>query len=308
MKSLMEKWFENLLQQNIIESFNTPVGEYYRLKPCDFYIPDTIVQILKKEYHPGLEKGGYFLALPEKKNNSVLFVIKEIRFVKNIASLPSEQYKKDVTESEAAITYALNNDLVPFFFHSHPTQSPNILGEAFMYNRQLDTSSPDKLLSLFSGISIGKLMLRLPDILVVVNGRLKADTFIGFYGGLVAPIGFEERKQILKDSLSDKVSDSFENLLQTPGKRLFGVLAVSAFIFLLIKYPKATLTGILTAASIMPSIAYTSPAINEFLGVAHSFSLQISLPKVSNEATLKDEQILNDLLAEHKKKFFGKAA
>ena len=92
-----------------------------------------------------------------------------------------------------------------------------------MYNQQLDTSSPDKFLSLFSGISIGKLMLRLPDILVVVNGRLKADTFIGFYGGLVAPIGFEERKQILKDSLSDKVSDSFENLLQTPGKRLFGV-------------------------------------------------------------------------------------
>ena len=60
MKSLMEKWFENLIQQNIIESFNTPLGEYYRLKPCDFYILDTIVQILKRKYHPGLEKADIF--------------------------------------------------------------------------------------------------------------------------------------------------------------------------------------------------------------------------------------------------------
>jgi len=308
MISVKDKWLEKLLQDDIIECFDTTFGEHYRLRPCVFDISANIIQVLKREYHPGLEKGGYLLATPEKRANSNLFVVKEVRFIRNTSLTPWEQYRKEISESEAAISYALNNDLVPFFFHSHPTKSANIIGEAFMYNRQMDTSSADKFASLFSGISFGKLQLRLPDVLVVVNGRLKGDTFIGFYGGLVTPLDFTERKQVLNDTFSDKVSDSFESLLKTPEKRLLGTLLGCLFLFFLIKFPKSTFTVILTGAAIVPSIAYSSLPENEFFGISHGSSLQVSLIKISDESIISDEKFLKDLLADWKKKLFNKAA
>ena len=308
MKTHYSAWLESLIKENIIEEFDTTFGKYYRLGNSEIQISTELIQLLKKEYLPGFEKGGFFLASPEKKYNSVSFVIKEIRFVRNISPRPYHTYIKDPNEAQEIISDALRKNLLPFTFHSHPTKDSNILGEAIRYNKQMDTSVQDRLASLFSRVSIGGSELRLPDILVVVNGRLKSGLFIGFYGGLVAPLDFSERKKTLESDLSDKIQNSIENLFTTPNKKLIGLFIGLAFVYFLIRYPKSTLLTIATTATVLPEIAYTTPGLNKFFGISHGSALQISLPKIAEELIIKDEKHLHELFEEWKKCHYNEAA
>lgn len=301
------KWLEELVKTDFIDRFNTPCGNYYRLACCSFYFSDFIIQALKKEYSPDVEIGGFFLASPEKEDNSIIWIIKEIRFVKNISPTPHQTYIRDPDETNEVISYSLNKKLLPLVFHSHPTTSINLIGEAIEYNSQMDTSNPDKICSLFSRILIDETELRLPDILIVCNGQLKNGLFVGFYGGLIARLDFTERKQILKDDFANKIFDSLNRFFNTPEKKLLGALSALAFVILLIKYPKSTLSTIVTAGTILPTISYSSKS-NEFFGISYGMALQIFLPKVDDETIIKDEMHLIELFEKWKTNQLSKAA
>lgn len=295
MKKEVAHWGHLLTEQNFIESFNTGFGEYYRLSPLSkVFLSKDKVALIEKEYDAGLEKGGIFFAKQKKKNGNPYFFVEEILFLKNTSPFPHRQYKADSNEFKEAIHYALDNKLLPFQFHSHPTKSENVLFESFAYHQQMDTSDADKTASLFY-ITIGEIKLRIPEILIVGNGSIGNGIFVGLYGGLVAPLDFNERKHTLMNDWTHRNLDRAKNYFDTPQKQFMGAAAAIVFILLLIKYPKVIFPTAIGAAAILPTFAYTTPDTNEFFGISHGTELEISLPKINDEIILQDETLLIEL-------------
>jgi hypothetical protein len=308
MQPPLDNWLNELLKNDLIETFDTTVGSYYRIKSASIRITTEVIQLLKSEYRPGVEKGGYLLISPIKDSNRSYWTVSEVRFIKNIHSDPANYYKMDPKESDDVKGYSLDSRMLPLPFHSHPTSASNVLLETRNYYCQLNTSDPDKLHCLFNRIPMKGLHLRLPEILVVCNGNINNEIFIGLYGGLVAPIDFTERKEILQTQLNDKILENVENFFDTPGKQLMGIIGLTVFAFLAIKYPKTALLAVGATASILPSIAYSSKEECEFFGVSHGSPLSISISNIPDEIIRRDELHLIELYKKWEQSHNSKAA
>jgi hypothetical protein len=296
----MKKEFTNYLFDNkFIEKFNPGNTEYFRLTTevsCHF--DNDKISILTKEYTPGLEKGGFILMSAKYIDGQRVYNAEEIIFLKNTHDTPSAAYRPDWNEYKKAQELAFKKNLLPFSFHSHPTHSDNILMESFHYNNQQNTSDADKI-CLHQGIDVGEIKLRLPDILIVGNGRMKSGLFIGFYSGLVAPLDFTERKHQVMTNFFEKTSQQIEEYLDTPLKKKWaiagGIAAALGGIILLAKNPKAILPTALLTGSLVPMIANASSDENQFYGISHGQPLKIVIPKINNDRVMANEKIILEL-------------
>lgn len=290
-----QSWMESLEENGFIEAFDTGFGVYHRLtQGATLHIPDAVVKSLEEAYDPGLEKGGYLFALPEKKEGKNFLTVKSVHFIQNVADYPEGQYRMNTAQFITAIQQAQQERLLPFSFHTHPTKTDSHL-ESWLFIRQMDTSAPDKSASLFS-LAWGGYKLRLPNVLVIGNNTISKEIFIGLFGGLVAPLDFTERKKELSKKLQDKMADSIGDYLDSPKKQMLAVAGALTALFLLIKYPKVILPTTLVAGTLLPVIAYRSTGNNEHFAIANLRQpLEIVLPSVDDTIIRANEKYIVEL-------------
>lgn len=288
-------WMKSLEQSGCIESFDTGFGVYHRLTAGGVMnIPSSIVKKLQDAYDPGLEKGGFFFVLPERKEGKTILTVQSVCFISNVSDYPEGRYQMNREEFVAAYYQAEAEKLLPFKFHTHPTRTDNYL-ESLLFLQQMDTSAPDKSASLFC-LNYEDCKLRLPDVLVIGNAASGRDLFIGLYGGLVAPLDFTDRKNDLKKQFQDKVTNGVGDWLDTPGKQFAAAASALTALFLLIRYPKAILPTALVAGTVLPVIAYRSTKDHEHFAVTGSRqSLEIALPKIDDAMIRENEKQIVEL-------------
>jgi hypothetical protein len=293
-----------LTRHNYIEKFNTGFSEHLRLSTeLSVYFEEDIIALLKSNYETGREIGGIISIAPEFREGKRFFYVKEITFITNRSDTPHRSYRPDEEELSKARQKALKRKMLPFNFHSHPTEGDNILSESFNYYSMLDTSDADKIYR-YLGIEIGQNKLRLPDVLIVANGKMKSGLFIGIYGGLIAPLDFTEKKDEVMSNFLQNNFERIQNYFDTPQKKTMaaigGIAAAIGAIALFAKYPKAIFPTLLTTATLVPAIAYSASDENRFFGISQVSSLKIILPKLNDEKVIENEKTILRLYEERK--------
>ena len=104
--------------------------------PCKIHLTENATKQLLDEYVPHVEKGGFLVAIPARKNGVTHLTIDTIMFLKNVADAPERSYLADRNDENEALraTYAgIPVNSLPLQFHTHPTRSDNTLFELFSY-------------------------------------------------------------------------------------------------------------------------------------------------------------------------------
>lgn len=294
MKPNVQNWLQQLKKSGIIESFSTHSKQFHRLtSPSEFHLSETVVSQLKAEYEPGLEKGGLLLLQPKRLKNKLRLTVVDVQFIPNISRIPWHEYIPSSTLMDAACMAAIDNQLLPCIFHSHPTKSEQVLQEMLNYNQQMNTSDGDRIASSFPFERIYN--LRLPEFLVICNGSLKAELFIGIYGGLVAPLSFTKRKIELFGKFFEDALQQADRYFTTPERKLFGILGVLGIGYLATKYKQHAGTALATTAAVMPSVIYETYDRQEFFDVSAGQAFSIRLPKPDKVQILADETQIESL-------------
>ena len=111
--------------------------------PCKIHLTAAATKHLQDEYVPHLEKGGYFVAIPERRDGVTHLTVDRIIFLPNVSESPERSYLPSSDEVLRVLkeTYSGSEEnALPISFHTHPTHSDNVLGEMFTYLHQSDTS------------------------------------------------------------------------------------------------------------------------------------------------------------------------
>ncbi len=290
-----QHWIDNLISQNLIQQFDTGLGTFYRITPDSiFHVTKDQVLELQNTYDPAVEKGGFFFVEVKEQDNKRYLTTSSIRWLTNVHDNPSDTYLPDINEYRTALLDCFTANLLPFFFHTHPTKTVNPGFESILYLINMDTSDADKRSSLLS-LALGNMNFRVPELLIVGNGM--HDLFIGFYSGLIAPLNFDERKSELSEDFTDKIIDYFDS----PKKKLVAALSALALLILFIKKPKAILPTTLVAGTVLPSLAYKSAKENILFGIAGSTSIEIYIPPIADSVVRENEKKIHEIVEKLRK-------
>lgn len=260
----MKKKLEKLLAQNYLKEVQHLGKSQWRLTtPCRFRILSNVIESVKKNYIYDGEIGGLLWAKPANRLGEVIYVIENVTYLRNaIEDTPradglnrKNAYMFDAREFSVESLNVYSNGCFPIRFHTHPTQGRVPL-ESFMHAYlQMETSEADRLESARLDL-IGAKEILLPRILIVGNEISKSDLFIGIYGGGISPVGFEEAKREVQYENFDNLAKSLSSFKKpSPVAIVFMILACLGLIYLMIKYPKACLSAIVTTILLIPHMA-----------------------------------------------------
>lgn len=291
------EWLEELKRENVLELFNTGTKTFLRLvAPCQFVIPENMIRDISAEYVPDLEKGGYFLFSYKKNNGLSILTLQKIIWIENIEiDYPCGRYTPDMDQYQDAYQLALDECLIPCFFHTHPTNGDNVVSESIMYIRQMDTSTQDRVTSLKRWYRDYH-NLRLPEFLVICKGNIKSEVFIGIYGGLIASLEFaNDTTKMIGDFIEEKVEKA-GSFFNTPERKILGILGVIGAIYLIAKNPKTSLTLSMLAATILPGIISGERSSQQGFAISYGSAMTIDIQKRFDEEVLADERTIEELI------------
>jgi len=209
-----EEWILKLKQAGILSEGIKNGCQYLHLKtPCKIHLSHSVTKQLRDNYDSKNEKGGVFVALPEKIGNDTHLKISKVIFITNVSENPWNSYIADTIELQQALNDSLNDKhtkYLPLRFHTHPTHSDNPVNEIFNYIFQSNTSQQDQLVS-DTPIPIDDINILMPRSIVLCSGKNTDKMFIGFYNGLIAPLEFDmhrkEQSQKALESILNGVVD-----------------------------------------------------------------------------------------------------
>lgn len=274
---------------NLFEEFITDENTFFQIDmPGDFEFSSEIIEQIKSEYDPDEEKGG-LISFEIIKGTETKFIAKEIVFVANVFDGDKRgTYRPDNEQLKEAYKNALSKEFLPLFFHTHPTKDnvdTNIVNQAFNYLLQQATSENDQALTL-RYITYNEYLIRLPDILILGNSNT---LFVGLYGGLVAPITFTKHRE---DAISKGVEKSINKLIDwadTPEKRALALLGTVITFAMAVTNPKAIVPAIMTTSAAATPFILANRDRNDFFGVTYGTTLNIHIPRLSDEEILEYE-------------------
>ncbi|MDP2385630.1 MAG: hypothetical protein Q8M29_04615 [Bacteroidota bacterium] len=270
--------------------------------PCRIKVIQKEVTKLRTNYLDNEEIGGVMRAKPTILNGERIFVIEEVKFVRNaIEDKPhydkktgrlltkEHAYLLDSKEFADARKQFFELGCLPIRFHSHPTRGRNIFDGLMNQQLQTDTSEQDQIESKsFDLLENQKILM--PRGLIVGNKDLGNDLFIGFYDGFIAPLGFDESKrkvhqeQInrLGNSISEKVS-SWN--LSDEEKIIYGIGGALILGYLLYKGKKFSFPVIIGLAVVVPVLLTNTGSIEKpnYFNKLSFGDADIYLPKEDGE-------------------------
>jgi len=254
MNILSELQKNNFIQTKQIENEKL----FHITTPCVFRIENEIVQSLKKNYKSTEEIGGILSAKPTLINNERIYVIDKVNYIRNaIEDNPknglnkTNAYLPDFKQKNQVISKILENNYLPVEFHTHPIKEKEYLQTILNQNYQTETSDQDRKVSKFP-YNINSQKLLMPSCLIVGSLSSSLDIFIGVYGGFIAPVGFETRKEQVINEKIIKSIDSMSTIKFTTDQKIGLGVGAALLLFSIIKYPKYSLPVIAGLALIAP--------------------------------------------------------
>ncbi|GAB4049438.1 hypothetical protein [Spirosoma litoris] len=178
---------QQLVNSGLFEIVTTEGRETLILKkPVRIVLPKTILNQLANIYPKDHETGGFLYASVNTTTGTLTVV--------QVAPLPNQStsdttFQASGTDYQRGITTALQNDLLPLRFHTHPVQTMNSLYNIQSLNFFQKTSSTDRHSS-YLPISLNGQAMVLPDCLVSPNDRDGNSIRFSIYNGFVAPSSF----------------------------------------------------------------------------------------------------------------------
>ncbi len=271
----------NIIQQLFKEGF-LQTGEmdgkpiYHLTTPCRFSISQNVVKNLKDEYLSEEEIGGILWAKPTTIGDERVYVVDQVKFLRNaIEDTPykdkegrlrtkKDAYRPDAKTHSEELQKIFSANYLPLKFHTHPTKGRNVLENLTIQQLQTETSEQDKIESEYTH-QIGHDNLLMPRGLIVGNGDLSNNIFIGLYNGFIAPVNFEESKRKVQQQNMQKIADAMSSTTLTNGEKVLLGVGAALLLVAIVKYPKFSLPAIFGIA----------------LGASTAFSNTMTLEKPS---------------------------
>lgn len=194
--NILEYWITQLINRSFFIS-GEKKNHYLLNKPTKLIITEKVIECLKERYNPKVEKGG--LLLSEFSCHERTLFINYVRFVKNVSENPrkyrpqSEIYNGII---ETCFNGTLNKIYLPIHFHTHPREYSEEVPYVYNFIKtyvNMCTSPKDKKNATKKHVLpyLNKnIILNIPSILILVTKF--NETFLGVYGGKVAPEDFTE--------------------------------------------------------------------------------------------------------------------
>jgi hypothetical protein len=219
--------------------------------PCQIHINENVSKALLDNYDPKCEKGGILAAYPEKRDGSTLLIVKEAIFLDNISRNPESSYLPTRCDLDMIFKRAFDEQYLPISFHTHPTAHENSVAELLSYIWQSDTSKQDQLES-YDAVKVCDHPILFPRSLILVSGKSKNRMFIGFYGGLIAPIEFEKNKNEQMQKAMNIIVDSVSQWAKKGHNKWWLAGGGIVLAFLIIRHYKTAIPLILLLAAMAP--------------------------------------------------------
>lgn len=200
MTQILDTWGLKLRDMGFLREWNISIHKkLHTLRPpLETRFSDTVVRKIREKYHPRFEIGGILLARPILRNGERILEVKKVVFLQNLSPTPEKEFRFD--KSEVLRLWKENSETdkehyVPIHFHSHPFIDIDRLSNIHSIIPSLaplTTSEKDQETSLGLDIKIKEVDFLIPSALVVKFEIVKKCAVIGFYGGGITPINFNE--------------------------------------------------------------------------------------------------------------------
>lgn len=210
-----EKLVEKKCQQGFLELNQDDGGDFYYLKtPCTIRLGDSVTKSIIQNYKAEEEVGGIFWANPFYSSNDRILNIESVSYIRNaIDDYPrkygiskSNAYRPDEKQFDKEIKKISNYGFIPITFHTHPVESAQRIFDITAAELKKETSKQDVKESKLKH-RIGEKELLMPRALIVGNPFSYQNLFIGIYSGLIAPAGFQQSKEKLREHNLEKIAD-----------------------------------------------------------------------------------------------------
>lgn len=262
MSNLIQELFKTeYLQTGEIEGKHL----YHLTTPCRFNIKKDTVKSLRDNYLADEEIGGLLWAKPMTIEGEKVYIIDQVTYLRNAIEdteykdkhgrirTKKDAYRPDRKSFSDALQKIISVDYLPVKFHTHPTKGRHVLDNLTLQQIQTETSEQD-INESSDTQQIGDDHLLMPRALIVGNGDLSSNIFIGFYNGFIAPVNFEESKRKVQQENLERIGNSISSTNFTDEQKV--LLGIGAILLLIavVKYPKYSLPVIFGLALTTPML------------------------------------------------------
>jgi hypothetical protein len=221
---------------------------------------------------------------------SGVFVINKISYIKNaIEDHPrndqnnkSNAYLRDSTQYNNSINEILNEGYLPVSFHTHPTDSSDLIRSMKSQHFQMETSQQDRLIS-NKPITLKGAKMIMPECLIVGNSLAGNEIFIGFYNGLVSPDNFEDSKKKVQLENYKRVASEVSSLKLSDLQKIGLALGALLLLFVIFKYRKQSFSIALGLASVIPLMMNGTKNIDDDPDYFNKLSSGVANIKIPNQ-------------------------
>jgi hypothetical protein len=283
--TMKKDWFSKHVANEIIVKDGIGDDARFRINtPCLIEISENVTKYLSDEYDPRFEKGGFLIAVPQRKKGITHLTIDRVVFLPNVSGTPERSYSPDYAEYTKTLQDVFVGRIanaLPIRFHTHPTHSDNAFHAMLNYQQQCNTSKQDQRVSREFPIQIDEeTSLFLPDSLVLRNMTL-GRMFIGFYNGLIAPVEFSKfRKERVQKNFTT-IAEGVAGWTQKKPENGLWLAAGGIFLaMLVIAYPKVALNTAITLAAAGPMFVNDKNSNPQYFAQLTTGRVTIEIPNL----------------------------
>lgn len=229
------QFLKNLESKGVLQSSSVENQTQFKLqRPTKIFITKNVIDKIKEIYRPDYENGGLLIG---KFTNGII-LIDNIRVIKN-QSLSKSEYTPSVKEWRKELQSIIWGELLPFAFHTHPTNLGIEYYDTSKPNFFIRSSQPDREVAK-QGFDFQDVELFMPECIFVVDSRYENGINLNMYeGGILPPsVGRLGTVEIVT-AVAGGVILIYKLLFQKY-KYLFLLMAVIMLVFLFEWYRRPT--------------------------------------------------------------------
>ena len=271
----MKKSIQQLFDKGFLQIGELEGKEIYHLTtPCRFNISKEVVENLINNYLTEEEIGGILWAKPTIIGKEKVYLIDQVKFLRNaiedspyrdkggILRTRKNSYLRDEKSYTEELKKIFSKGYLPVKFHTHPTKGTNPIENSIKQLLHTETSGQDQRESK-TPTELDNKFLVMPRALIVGNGDLKNNIFIGLYDGSIAPVSFEDSKKKVIEERIGQFADAISSTNLSDKSKF--LLSIGAFLLILgaVKYPKVVVPAILGLLATAPILLSNTANLNK---------------------------------------------
>lgn len=290
-----QEWITKLASTDFLREYEKYVdGEIYTLTtPIIIRFPKEVAKKVLAGYSPRFEIGGVFLAEPKLENDNRVLEVRKIIYLRNLSSTPEKSFFRPKIGSDIRKVWknCLDRDkkwYIPIFFHSHPLVQSSYardINKILASLTPVATSQADQRFALGLQIPMKNAKFLVPNALVVSSTITDQQTIVGFYGGGITPLDFNEYFAKLTGKTLKEIWDALHAWIEEDPNRIWLLILLGLLMAIpMVLYPKKVipivlvLTVIFLGSQIIPITRETAEAIPNYFTVLGKEKALIKIP------------------------------